>query len=30
LLKATVALALSHPQIGADFKEYLRGLSTDL
>lgn len=30
LLKATVALALSHPRIGADFKEYLRGLSTDL
>jgi len=30
LLKATVALALSHPRIGADFKEYLRGLSTHL
>ncbi|MFQ5925601.1 MAG: UTP--glucose-1-phosphate uridylyltransferase GalU [Dehalococcoidia bacterium] len=30
LLKATVALALSHPQIGADFKEYLRRLSTNL
>lgn len=30
LLKATVALALSHPRIGADFKEYLRRLSTDL
>ena len=30
LLKAAVALALSHPQIGADFKEYLRRLSTDL
>lgn len=30
LLKATVELALSHPQMGPDFKEYLRGLATDL
>jgi len=26
LLKATVALALNHPEMGADFKEFLRGL----
>ncbi len=30
LLKATVALALNHPEIGAEFKEFLRGLAADL
>lgn len=30
LLKATVALALHHPEMGADFREYLRRLATHL
>jgi len=30
LLKAAVALGLNHPEIGADFREYLRGLVADL
>ena len=30
LLKASVALALRHPQMGADFREYLKKLITDL
>jgi UTP--glucose-1-phosphate uridylyltransferase len=30
LLKASVALALRHPEIGADFREYLKKLVTDL
>jgi len=30
LLKASVALALRHPEIGTDFREYLKKLVTDL
>ena len=30
LLKATVSLALNHPEMGAEFKEFLRGLAADL
>ncbi len=30
LLKASVALGLNHPEMGADFREYLRGLVADL
>ena len=30
LLKATVALALNHPEMGAEFKEFLRRLAADL
>ena len=30
LLKASVAVALRHPEIGADFREYLKKLVTDL
>ena len=30
LLKAAVALGLNHPEMGADFREYLRGLVADL
>ena len=30
LLKATVALGLNHPEMGTDFREYLRGLVADL
>ena len=29
LLKAAVALGLNHPEMGADFREYLRGLVAD-
>ncbi len=30
LLKASVALALKHPKMGAEFREYLKGMATDL
>jgi len=30
LLKAAVALGLNHPEMGTDFREYLRGLVADL